>query len=243
MADPATLPVSDSKSADPSAASAAASVALEFEPSSQQADMAQGAALAAPSTSVSGVMGLVTSVRERGSRVLQTQKPWAELFDRTAFSKPASLGEATSRLQKNATHYRTNYLVFVSAIMAMAFVTNPIALMWTGLLGVGWVYLFLVRTQPLVIQGREYSDREKLIGMSILSFVVIFFLTNVASVVLYGASLSAAMIAAHAVFREPDDLFLDEGATGADNLFGNVNFLAGAQAYAQGQPQTGSNMV
>lgn len=147
------------------------------------------------------------------------------------------------RLQKNAVHYRTNYLVFVSAIMAMAFLTNPVALLWTGLLGVGWVYLFLVRTQPLVINGREYSDREKLIGMSVLSFVVIFFLTNVASVVLYGASLSAAMIAAHAVFREPDDLFLDEGATGTENLFGNVNFLAGAQAYAQGQTQAGSNMV
>lgn len=138
-------------------------------------------------------------------------------------------------------HYRTNYLVFVSAIMAMAFVTNPAALLWTGLLGVGWVYLFLVRTQPLVINGREYSDREKLIGMSILSFVVIFFLTNVASVVLYGASLSAAMIAIHAAFREPDDLFLDEGVTATDNLFGNVNFLAGAQAYAQ--TQTGANMV
>lgn len=96
MGDPATLPVSDSKSADPSD-SAAANVSLEFEPSSQQADGAQGGALAASPAAASGVMGLVSSVRERGSRLLQTQKPWAELFDRTAFSKPASIGEATSR--------------------------------------------------------------------------------------------------------------------------------------------------
>ena len=97
MADPATLPVSDSKSADPGADSAAASVSLEFEPSTQQASIAQGGALTPPPTAVSGVMGMVSSARERGSRLLQTQKPWAELFDRTAFSKPASLGEATSR--------------------------------------------------------------------------------------------------------------------------------------------------
>lgn len=96
MADPGTLPVSDSKSADPGADSAA-SVSLEFEPSTQQANMAQGGALTPPPTAVSGVMGMVSSARERGSRLLQTQKPWAELFDRTAFSKPASLGEATSR--------------------------------------------------------------------------------------------------------------------------------------------------
>jgi len=96
MADPATLPVSDSKPADPSE-TATASVSLEFEPSTQQADVAQGSALAAPPAGVFGVMGLVSSVRERGSRLLQTQKPWAELFDRTAFSKPASIGEATSR--------------------------------------------------------------------------------------------------------------------------------------------------
>lgn len=134
-------------------------------------------------------------------------------------------------------------MVFVLAIMAMAFVTNPVALLWTGMLGMGWIYLFLVRSQPLIINGREYSEREKLIGMSVLSFVVIFFLTNVASVLLYGASLSAAIIAAHAIFREPDDLFLDDGAGGTENLFGNVNFLAGAQAYAQGQPQAGTNMV
>lgn len=97
MADPATLPVSDATSADPSTGAAGASVSLEFEPSSQQADMAQGTALAAPPTAASGVMGVVSSVRERGSRLLQTQKPWSELFDRTQFSKPTNIGEATSR--------------------------------------------------------------------------------------------------------------------------------------------------
>lgn len=97
MADPATLPVSDATSADPSTGIAGASVSLDFEPSSQAAGMPQENALAAPPTAVSGVMGMVGSVRERGSRLLQTQKPWAELFDRTAFSKPASIGEATSR--------------------------------------------------------------------------------------------------------------------------------------------------
>lgn len=100
MADPATLPVSDGKSVGIVDGDAATNVSLEFEPSTQQTETAPGAALAT-SHAASGVMGMVSSVRERGTRLLQTQKPWAELFDRTAFSKPSNLGEATSRCAGN----------------------------------------------------------------------------------------------------------------------------------------------
>jgi PRA1 family protein 1 len=213
--------------------------ALEFDSGARSDEMQ---AVAPPVDGQGGIRGTVIAVKEKASRLIATQKPWAEMIDRSSFSKPENFGEVTNRLQKNLAYYRTNYLVFGLSITALAFLSNPASLIWMALLGLVWFYLFMIKTSPLVINGREISDREKMMGMSVASFVVIFFLTNVAAIFLYGASLAAAMIAAHASFREPDQLFVDEGVTSEQiNLFGNVNFLAGAQAYTQ--PQAGTNMV
>ena len=55
------------------------------------------------------------------------------------------------------------------------------------------------------------SEREKMMSMSGLSFVVIFFLTNVASVVFSALVFGVGLVAAHGATRVPDDLFMDEG--------------------------------
>jgi hypothetical protein len=55
-----------------------------------------------------------------------------------------------------------------------------------------------------------HSEREKVMALSGLSFVIIFFLTNVASVAFSALVFGAAAIAAHGATRVPDDLFIDE---------------------------------
>ena len=212
---------------------------LEFDSGTQLEDMQ---AVATPGDGQAGIRGTIVAVKEKASRLLATQKPWTEMIDRSSFSKPENLGEATNRLQKNLAYYRTNYLVFGLGITTLAFLSNPGALIWMAFLALMWFYLFVAKTTPLVINGREISDREKIMGMSAASFVVIFFLTNVAAIFLYGASLGAVMVGAHAALREPDQLCVDEaGASVQNNLFGNVNSLAGAQAYTQAQ--SGTNIV
>lgn len=59
------------------------------------------------------------------------------------------------------------------------------------------------------------SEREKIMGMSGISFVVIFFLTNVASVVFSALMMGAALVAVHGATRVPDDLFLDDADVSA----------------------------
>jgi len=95
-------------------------------------------------------------------------------------------------------------------------------------IGAAWVYLFFVRGDaPLVISGRTLTEREKLIGAAGMSVLIIFFLTNVGSILfsaicigLAGAPRLAAFrspssrppdpgIFAHGALRVPDDLFLD----------------------------------
>jgi hypothetical protein len=141
-------------------------------------------------------------------------KPWGEVLDRTAFAKPNTLGEATARLRKNAAYFRTNYLMVLVGSVGVGFLMHPSSLFVLAALLVGWVYVFAVRTGPLVVNGRELSEREKVLAMSGGSFVVIFFLTSVASVVFSALVAGASLVAAHGACRVPDDLFLDDADAG-----------------------------
>ena len=63
-----------------------------------------------------------------------------------------------------------------------------------------------------MISGRTLSEREKLLGMSAATLLVVFFFSNILSVVLTGVGVGITSIVAHGVMRTPDVLFLDDGA-------------------------------
>lgn len=160
---------------------------------------------------LAALYGVGSRLREYGKSTFSQAKPWSEVLERGSFAKPANLSEASARLRKNAAYFRVNYLIVLMGTVAMGFVMNPSSLFVLGALLVGWVYVFAVRTGPLVVNGRELSEREKFMAMCGLSFVVIFFLTNVASVVFSALMFGAALVAAHGACRVPDDLFIDDG--------------------------------
>lgn len=127
-------------------------------------------------------------------------------------------------MRKNAAYFRTNYLMVMMSSVVLGFLMHPSSLFVLGALVVGWVYVFALRSGPLVINGRELSEREKMMSMSGLSIVVIFFLTNVASVVFSALMFGAALVAAHGATRVPDDLFIDD----ADANQGLLSILTGS---------------
>ncbi|CAL8463503.1 g3037 [Coccomyxa elongata] len=142
--------------------------------------------------------------------IFKERKPWAELADRTAFSRPATLSEATGRLRKNAHYFKVNYLIVMLSVTFITLALNPTSLIALAFLTMAWVYLFVVRQAPIVIGGRTFSEREKFIGISIITVIVIFFLTSVGTVLFTALGISVAAIALHGSFRVPDDLFTDE---------------------------------
>lgn len=163
----------------------------------------------------------VQKLSETAKHVLSQRRPWSEITDRTAYGKPDSLADATSRIRKNLTYFKVNYVLFVLGMLILCLLTHPVSMFLLLALGTTWVYLFVVRTEALVIQGRQVSDREKLIGMSGLSIVVIFFLSSVGSVLFMGLGLGLLGVASHGAMRVPDDLFLDDSAESE----GFFNFL------------------
>ncbi|CAL9051542.1 unnamed protein product [Musa banksii] len=169
----------------------------------------------------------LSRLTDSARRSLNNCRPWSELADRSAFSRPESLGDAASRLRNNLAYFRVNYVAVVAAVLAISLITNPFSLLVLLALLAGWCLLYLFRPSdpPLVILGRTFSDRETL-GFLVLATIFVVFLTSVGSLLISALVAGAAIIGAHGAFRVPEDLFLDEQEAGAAS--GLLSFLSGA---------------
>lgn len=168
----------------------------------------------------------INHITESVRHGLSQRRPWAELVDRSALSKPESLSEATVRIRKNYSYFRVNYLAVIALILGLSLLSNPFSLLLLIGLLASWLFLYLFRPsdRPLVLFGRTYSDRETLGVLVVLSIVVVF-LTSVGSVLISALMVGVAIVCAHGAFRTPEDLFLDEqepAATGFLSFLGNT---------------------
>ncbi|XP_062000810.1 PRA1 family protein B2-like [Rosa rugosa] len=158
------------------------------------------------------------------------RRPWYELLDRSSLSRPDSLTDAYSRIRKNFTYFRVNYVTLLTVVLALSLLTHPFSLLvLLSLLG-AWAFLYLFRSsdQPLVIAGRTFSDAETLIGLVVLTVVVVF-VSSVGSLLISALLIGFAIVCAHGAFRVPEDLFLDDQEPANA---GFLSFLGGAQAAA-----------
>ncbi|KAF8089807.1 hypothetical protein N665_0496s0016 [Sinapis alba] len=142
---------------------------------------------------------------------LSRSRPWPELLDRSAFAKPDSLSEAASRLRKNSSYFRVNYVCIVSLILAFSLLAHPFSFVLLVCLAASWLFLYLFRPadRPLILFGRSFSDLETLAAL-ILSTIAVIFFTSVGSVLISALMVGLATVCVHGAFRSPNDLFLDE---------------------------------
>nr|GEX25225.1 PRA1 family protein B4 [Tanacetum cinerariifolium] len=173
----------------------------------------------------------LNNINETVRSGLSTRRPWSELIDRSAFSKPDSITDAASRIRKNYSYFKVNYISIIALVLGFSLLTNPFSLITLVGLLAAWLFLYLFRPSdpPLVIFGRTFSERETL-GLLIVSSIVVIFLTSVGSVLISALMIGAAVVSAHGAFRTPEDLFLDEQDPAASTGF--LSFLSGAAANA-----------
>ncbi|XP_051114343.1 PRA1 family protein B2-like [Andrographis paniculata] len=185
---------------------------------------------------LSSVRDFLSGISETVRSGLANRRPWPELLDRSAFSKPDSFSEACLRLRKNYNYFRINYAVLISAVLAVSLLTNPLSLIFLAALLAAWLFLCLFRQPsdpPLTLFGRQFSDRETFFGL-ILSTIVIIFLTSVGSVLVSALVVGVGLVSLHGAFRTPEDLFLDEQEPQGGGVSGLLSFLTpGAPDVAQ----------
>ncbi|PPD71355.1 hypothetical protein GOBAR_DD31767 [Gossypium barbadense] len=64
-----------------------------------------------PPISVSAFRAFLSRLNDSFRNGISQRRPWPELTDRSAFSKPESFSEATLRIRKNYSYFRVNYLM------------------------------------------------------------------------------------------------------------------------------------
>eukprot|EP00850_Spirogloea_muscicola_P004797 SM000021S06430 [mRNA] locus=s21:275398:275775:+ [translate_table: standard] len=88
---------------------------------------------------------------------------------------------------------------------------HPAALLALVALLALWAWALVLRgvDRPLELGGRVLGERDKVVALSVITLLVVA-LGGVASAFFTGLTLGGLAVAAHAVLRAPDDLFLDE---------------------------------
>uniref|UniRef100_A0A6M2EI58 PRA1 family protein n=1 Tax=Populus davidiana TaxID=266767 RepID=A0A6M2EI58_9ROSI len=165
---------------------------------------------------------------------LSNRRPWLELVDRTAFSRPLSISDATTRVRKNFSYFKINYLTILAIVLAFSLLSHPFSLLTLLSLVAAWLGLYTFRPsdQPLVVLGRTMSNREVL-GILVLVTVIVVFLTSVGSLIITAVLVGVGIVCVHGAFRDPEDLFMDDQDTaGSTGLF---SFIGG--------PSGGSNVI
>ncbi|KAF7064793.1 hypothetical protein CFC21_071040 [Triticum aestivum] len=150
---------------------------------------------------------------DSAKRSLSGARPWAELLDRAALSRPESLADATARVRRNLAYFRVNYALLVAFSLAASLLAHPFALAALLALLAAWCALYLLRAAdapPLEAFGKTFSERETLGGLLAASAFVVF-VTSVGSIVFSALAAGAALACAHGAFRVPEEqLFLDD---------------------------------
>ncbi|KAK4766267.1 hypothetical protein SAY87_007909 [Trapa incisa] len=173
---------------------------------------------------------LSTSIRHG----LSQRRPLYELVDRTSMARPENLTDAVSRIRRNFSYFKVNYIAFLAVVLVLSLVTHPFSLLvLLSLLG-AWLFLYLFRPsdQPLVVFGRTFSDRE-ILGLLVVMTVVVVFLTTVGSLLISSVMIGLALVCTHGAFRVPEDLFLDDqepANAGFLSFLGNAASSAAAAA-------------
>lgn len=194
----------------------------ETTPATAVTGLGSASSGAMASSRAAAARAFVGRISENWHHALSQSRPWRELVDRSSFGKPESLSDATGRIRKNCAHFRLNYALLFTAVLAVSLISNPVSLfLLCGLLA-AWIFTYVIRTTPLVLFNRTFSEREVLALMGILSLFVVF-MTNVGSVLISAALLGGAIICVHAAFRVPDDLFLDDEVPATGGL---LSFLS-----------------
>ncbi|KAL2229083.1 PRA1 family protein F2-like [Sesamum indicum] len=154
--------------------------------------------------------------RQRVRSDMGTRRPWKEMV---SFSLPESFNAALQRIQTNTSYFHVNYAMIILFALFINLLWHPVALIVFVAMTAAWLFLYILRDEPVVLFGYAMEEQVVLVVLSILT-VVTLMMTR-ASVFVAGLVVGVVVVVAHGAFRRTNDLVLDEedgGGHGGDRV-------------------------
>ncbi|XP_022751733.1 PRA1 family protein F2-like [Durio zibethinus] len=147
--------------------------------------------------------------REEILSALGSRRQWKEMIKIQAISLPSNLNNSIQRIRTNAAFFRMNYVIVIMFLLFLNLLWHPVSLIVLIILIVAWLFLYLLRDNPVSIEGFVIDDFVMTTGLLLVTFAMLF-LTDVTDNIIIGLSLGLAIVLVHGVFRSTDDLFFGD---------------------------------
>lgn len=145
-----------------------------------------------------------------------TPRPWSQLLDFSAFSRPCTLADAMLLVRRNFSYFKYNYVLVSLVIIFISLFWHPFAMIVYMIVFIAWYLFYFTRDSPPVLFDQTLDDGTVLCGLGLIT-VSVLVLVGVGLNLFVSCIVAVVLFGLHAAFRVTDDLFLDE-ETAAEGL-------------------------
>ncbi|KAI9084830.1 hypothetical protein K1719_033236 [Acacia pycnantha] len=161
-----------------------------------------------------------------------TPRPWPQLLDFSAFSRPCTYADAMLRARRNFTYFKYNYVLVSLLVIFFSLFWHPIAMIFYLIVFFAWYFFYFTRDSPLVLFDQTLDDGTVLCGLGFIT-VLVLELVGVGLNLFVSSIVAAVLLGVHAAFRITDDLFLDEETAAEGGLLSVVGSQPLITTYAR----------
>ncbi|XP_047059121.1 PRA1 family protein F3-like [Lolium rigidum] len=163
-----------------------------------------GAAAGAPHLGGASPLDFISRAKARGATALATRRPWRELANPHALGLPPTLADAYLRVRANLAHFAMNYAIVVLVVVFLSLIYHPVSLIVFLVCMVGWLGLYFLRDDPIVLFGRVVGDGAVLAVLAAVTLGLLL-LTGATTNILTSLLIGFVLVVVHAALHRPED--------------------------------------
>lgn len=147
----------------------------------------------------------VTQAKERIKSGLGSRRAWHQVL--IPPTMPDSFNEVLNRITTNFSYFYINYAIIALLVLFLSLLWHPGTLVILVFMISVWLFLYILRENPIIVYGQEIDDLVVLIGLCGVTILMLI-LTHATYNLAVGVGTGLLLVLIHSVLRGTDDLYI-----------------------------------